>query len=333
MKRKTAAFLAIMLLMLSPANGRIFASTANEKLTEAERQMKELEDQLDDAKQLISSLEGSKADIESRVAELDKQLSAISAQINELSDKLDTKSAEIDEAEKELDQTGRELEQARADVNEQYEDMKLRIQYMYENSMSSDFLNLFCRSGSITEFLNAVEYVRQLSEYDRDMLTDYQEKVERVANLKAEIEVEKTALEEDRAELEELKAVSEEQQATVAALDQAKKNELMQVNSYIDEAENTAEAYENEIAAQNEVIAEIRAEIAREEERKKAAAESGELYEERNYDGGVFLWPCPASHRVTSDFGLRSSPTAGASTNHKGIDIGAPYGSAIVAAK
>lgn len=332
MKKKVSVFLAVVLLLVAPVNGKIFASSASEKLSEAERQMKELEDQLNSAKQLISSLEGSKADIESRVAELDKQLSAISSQISDLSDRLDAKSAEIDEAEKELDKTGRELDQARADVEDQYADMKLRIQYMYENSMTSDFLNLFCRSGSITEFLNAVEYVRQLSEYDRDMLTDYQEKVSRVASLKAEIEEEKTALEEDRAELQELKAVSEEQQATVAALDKAKKNELMQVNTYIDQAENTAEAYENEIAAQNEVIAEIRAEIAREEERKRAAEANGETYEERNYDGGVFLWPCPASHRVTSDYGLRSSPTAGASTNHKGIDIGAPYGSAIVAA-
>ncbi len=332
MKKKGSVFFALLILLLTMANGSVFAATASEKLSEAERQMKELEKQLDDAKQLISSLEGSKADIESRVAELDKQLSAISSQINDLSGQLDEKTAEIDAAEEELEKTGKELEAAQADADDQYADMKLRIQYMYENSTASDFLNLFYRSGSMTEFLSAVEYIRQLSEYDRDMLNDYQEKVNRVARLKDEIEEEKQALEEDRNELAELKAVAEEQKATVAALDAAKKNELMQVNTYIDQAENTAEAYENEIAAQNEVIAEIRAEIAREEAKKKAAAENGETYEERNYDGGAFLWPCPASHRVTSDYGLRSSPTAGASTNHKGIDIGAPYGSPIVAA-
>ncbi len=332
MKKRVSVFLALLLLLLSTANGSVFASTANEKLSEAERQMKELEQQLDNAKQLISSLQGSKADIESRVAELDKQLSTISSQINELSEKLDEKTAEIDDAEKELEKTGRELEEAEAQADDQYEDMKLRIRYMYENSMSSDLLNLFCRSGSITEFLSAVEYIRQLTEYDREQLIDYQEKVQRVANLEEQIREEKQSLEEDRDELAELKAVAEEQKATVAALDTAKKNELMQVNTYIDQAENTAEAYENEIAAQNEVIAEIRAEIAREEARRKAAAENGETYEERNYDGGAFVWPCPASHRVTSDYGQRSSPTAGASTNHKGIDIGAPYGSAIVAA-
>ena len=51
-------------------------------------------------------------------------------------------------------------------------------------------------------------------------------------------------------------------------------------------------------------------------------------------DGGPsgFLWPCPSSKRITSGFGKRAQPTAGASTNHKGIDIGASYGASIIAA-
>ena len=47
---------------------------------------------------------------------------------------------------------------------------------------------------------------------------------------------------------------------------------------------------------------------------------------------GIFKWPVPSSTRVTSDFGPRTSPTAGASSDHKGIDIGASSGSDIVAA-
>lgn len=57
-----------------------------------------------------------------------------------------------------------------------------------------------------------------------------------------------------------------------------------------------------------------------------------ELPPEETYNGGAFTWPCPSSTRVTSDYGNRLSPTAGASSNHKGIDIGADYGAAIVAA-
>ena len=46
----------------------------------------------------------------------------------------------------------------------------------------------------------------------------------------------------------------------------------------------------------------------------------------------MFTWPCPSSTRVTSDYGTRVSPMGGASSNHKGIDIGASGGAAIVAA-
>lgn len=50
------------------------------------------------------------------------------------------------------------------------------------------------------------------------------------------------------------------------------------------------------------------------------------------YNDGQFTWPVPASSNITSQFGNRPKPTAGASTNHKGIDISAPFGTPIVAA-
>ena len=50
---------------------------------------------------------------------------------------------------------------------------------------------------------------------------------------------------------------------------------------------------------------------------------------------GELLWPCPSVPvgKITSSFGYREAPTDGASTYHRGIDIGASYGSDIVAAK
>jgi len=47
---------------------------------------------------------------------------------------------------------------------------------------------------------------------------------------------------------------------------------------------------------------------------------------------GMFLWPCPSSKQITSYFGNRVAPKAGASTDHKGIDIGASMGESVIAA-
>lgn len=48
--------------------------------------------------------------------------------------------------------------------------------------------------------------------------------------------------------------------------------------------------------------------------------------------GVSFRWPLGVAGKITSNFGNRESPTAGASTYHKGIDISAPAGTAIYAA-
>ena len=47
---------------------------------------------------------------------------------------------------------------------------------------------------------------------------------------------------------------------------------------------------------------------------------------------GIFLWPCPSSKHITSYFGNRVAPKAGASTDHKGIDIGASEGESVISA-
>ena len=81
------------------------------------------------------------------------------------------------------------------------------------------------------------------------------------------------------------------------------------------------------------MIQQIEAEIKRkEEEARKAAEAAGKTYNTASIGNIKFIWPCPASSRITSSFGSRSSPTEGASTDHKGIDIGAATGSNILAA-
>lgn len=91
-------------------------------------------------------------------------------------------------------------------------------------------------------------------------------------------------------------------------------------------------------------MARVEAEIRRKEEEARKAEEARRAEEAKKNQSSAggdstvkkgntnFIWPCPASGRISSAFGDRSSPTEGASTNHKGIDIPAPSGSSIVAA-
>lgn len=277
-------------------------------LSEAKKEKKELEEQLKDAKELINDLKESKGNIEEKVAELNTQLMNISSKITSLETQLTEKSNEILNART-------ELEDAKAAASKQYEDMKIRIQYMYENSQEN-YAEMLLSSGSVSEFLNAAEYIAQIQKYDRQKLSDYEMVVEEITQMEAQ-------LEKDYADLAAMKETVEEEKQYVASLMRQRETELANIAENISNAQSDAEYFEAEIKAQEELIAEIQR-----IEAEKAA--SGVV--DNPYTGGAFTWPCPSSTRITSEYGPRTSPTGGASSNHKGIDIGAAYGAAIVAA-
>ena len=283
-------------------------AASTKSLQEAQDEKAQLEKALKEAQSTIEDLRDSKGDIESKVTELNQQLIDISARITDLENQLTAKSEDIQE-------TKDELAGAKEREAQQYADMKVRIQFMYENGQTS-YLEALLSSRNISEFLNSADYIAQIQSYDRQKLTEYQETVESIVNLEAQLEQEYT-------DLEALKSTVESNKATVAAMMRQKESELADISGDIEDAQSDADYYAAEIQAQEELIAAIK----RAEAEKAAAG-----VEEHPYTGGAFRWPCPSSTRVTSDYGTRVSPMSGASSNHKGIDIGASAGADIIAA-
>lgn len=303
-------------------------ATEESNLSEAQQEKKTLENDLQKAKELIDSLKGSKEDIQSEVEKLDKQLNEISGKVKELESQLSKKRQEIADTESALNK-------AKEQEKKQYRNMKKRIQFMYENGQTS-YVEMLLSADSFTDFLNAVEYITQISQYDRKMLKEYQ-------NMQVTIADTQKTLETDYASLQSLQAKVQEEKQAVAALESAKKGELNAVADDLTDAQSVAKAYEAEIQAQNEVIAQIQAAQKRAAEQQAAQQQAQAAEENQNtaqnttpsgngQSTGSMMWPCPSSKRVTSDYGPRTSPTNGASSNHKGIDIGAAYGADIVAA-
>ena len=288
-------------------------------LKEAEKEKEELEKDLKEAQELIDSLKDSKSDIKDAVKQLDAQLDEVSAKVKKLEQQLAEKQQEISDAEA-------ALADAQAKEAVQYENMKKRIKFMYENSQTSTAEMLFS-SKDFSEFLNTAEYITQISQYDRKMLEEYQNTQETIAETQE-------ILKEEYAEIAKLEEQVKAEKQAVAALEAAKKGELADVSEDLADAEQIAKVYEEEIKAQNEVIAQIQAAQQQQANNAGNSASAGEgSGGGQTVQGtGSMLWPCPSSHKITSDYGPRESPTAGASTNHKGIDIGAAYGADIVAA-
>ena len=307
-----------------------FAST----ITDAEKEKKELESGLEQVEKTIQDIKNNQGTLQSSIEQLDAQLNKVSNQLAKVESDMQAK-------EEELNNTKIELEQAKETEATQYDSMKKRIKFMYENGNTA-YVEMVLESKSVSDFLNKADYVAKISEYDRNMLVEYQKTKESIAQKEQQ-------LEQDYAALEQMKKEVEEDKASVTKLIQAKKEEMEAYKNDLKEAQQRADAYEAEIAEQEALIKQLE-EAARkkreeeerkrkeEEERKKKEAESNSSSDTSSssstttYTGGKFTWPCPASTTISSDYGNRWHPIYNAYKFHYGIDIAAASGSSIVAA-
>lgn len=260
---------------------------------------------LSDAKKKAEELESKKEAAQSEKDSLSTQLEGILTESAELE-------KQIAEKEEELAQKEDELIEAQIDENNQYEDMKKRIKYMYENG-NAEFLEILFQSETLSDFLNNAEYISTISEYDRDMLVEFQEIVKTV-------EEQEQVIQDEYDEMETMQNELMEKQNTVQELIDTKSDEISDLDS--------------EIAANKDEIAKLEA----------AAADAARKQQEQdnpwgNNPGasvvtgnGQFTHPCPGYSRISSQFGWRPKPLPGASSNHKGMDFAADTGTPIYAA-
>lgn len=297
-------------LQASATANQIDTSDLEDKKQDTLDKIKDIKSDISNTKKRISDLENSKSNLETYISKLDQEANDLAKQIDKLNKDIEAKKEEISTAEVELDE-------AEATAAQQYEDMKKRIQYLYENGNPS-YLELLLTSESMADFLNKSSYAEQMTAYDRNMLEEY------IAQKQA-VEEKKKELESEKEELDAMADAASEQKKTVDALIKTKTAQIQSYQDQIDSENSNAEEYKADLAKQQKLLDQIEQQIA------AAAAANAQA---SDGDGGAsgFVWPCPSSRRITSGFGNRAQPTAGASTNHKGIDIGASYGASIVAA-
>lgn len=283
---------------------------------ELEKKRQDTIDQINSIKSDINTVEEKIKELKNTKSSLQTYINQLDGQVNTLAGQIAGLKTKIEEKEGEIEQRTEELAQAEAEAAEQYELMKKRIRYMYEQGNQSFFVVLL-ESESVSELVNRAEYAAQMTAYDRQMMNEMKEVREEIAAKKAE-------LEQEKADQEELLAQVESQKAAVNRALDAKTEEIAGYQAQINSASGEQADYKEQLAEQEKLLEQVENQIA------AAAAANGA---DGDGDGGSsgFLWPCPASRRITSYFGPRKAPVAGASTYHKGIDIGAASGLSIVA--
>ena len=328
MRRVLAGSLGVLTalaLAFGPMSTAFAAST--DKLDSLKSQASQLNEQGSSLKNQLSGLQNEANSKLEEKAVLEQQISVLSAQI------VNTQ-ALIEEYDVQIADKQVELENAQQKADEYYQLFLARFRDLEEQGSVSYWSILF-DAASFSDLLDRISFIADVVHYDNQIVDQLQAARQAVADAKADLET-------NQAEQVQAKTDLESQQAELSTDEAAVDAAIAEINSkadvyqsQLDEIKSQADALDEQIAAaQKEYEAQVAAEKAAQEAANKNNNSSSNSNSSSSSSGSgriSMVWPC-ASTRVTSGFGKRNSPTAGASTYHKGIDIGASAGTAIYAA-
>ncbi len=297
--RRAARFVCVLLLlaaMLAPDCGVMVQNA--QAVTQKD---------IDNLKQNAKDLTKKQAELKSKLSELKNDRSKAIQRRNLLDQQIANTEQAIINTETQiagyealLSQTIYEMEETRRREEEAYALFCRRARAMEEEGVPS-FWSVLFEATDFSDLLSRLSDVQVVIDYDQSVLDE-------LKGIKEEIEAKQVYQEELKSEAEAAKLTLETQKAELDA-QRKEANDLV--------AELQANVKENEA---------ILKEIDEEEERiqKEILKKTEELAAQMNWSASVggYIWPVTTSRRITSNYGNRNTGIKGASTNHKGVDIG-----------
>ena len=221
--------------------------------------------------QSLNEVNSTISGIQSQRDEANTELEEMNNQLVDILTSIDILEEEIVLKQKEIDQVQKELEEAQALESVQYENMKKRIKFMYEQGDLAYVQTIF-GAVNYSEMMNKAEYIEQLYSYDRKLLAEYVENREGIEKIKSTLVEEKGAMKTAEYELEEEK----ESLSVLVAL---QRKTVEDFDAQLSDAQKKADAYKAQLKQQNQKIKEMEEEKKRKEEeerKKKEEEENGE---------------------------------------------------------
>ena len=258
--KKLIPVLLAGILTLTTGTG-VYAADIDEQIADMQSQKAQAQAGLAQAQGNISSLESKRQELESYLAQLNSQY-------EELTDSVSQLSIQAAQKEDELQNMKLELAKAQQQSQQQYEAMKKRIVYMYENG-GTTMLELLLSSSDLTQFMNRAENISQLSKYDRDMLKKYED-------LQASIQEQEENLEKEAASVNQLLVESASKKQEVQALVSSTNDSIASYISQISASQAEAAALSAQISSAENSIYSLTQQAAA----QQAAAQQEEAQQE-----------------------------------------------------
>lgn len=218
--------------------------------------------------------------------------------ISQLQQKINSNQTGIVTLEAQIAEKEASLAAKKAEINKNTDSMNKRLRNMYKSG-SVSFIDIILSSGNVGELITNMEMIKIIYKSDSDLIVALKKSYAKIKAESKELAKMKSDLEAKQQQMSADKADISRKRSAVAADNKELEQKLDSLNAEADR-----------------ITADIQSLSSK----------------DTKYSGGVLLWPCPSSHRVTSEFGYRIHPILGYRKLHTGIDIGASYGAAIVAA-
>lgn len=296
MLKKIIATLVIILLSLSILTSSVRASLESQK--------SDLEDKIDSAQE-------KKEEVKEEISDALKDIEELSTSIEENEDKLADINSKLVKLNKEIAETKKELEETQEKYNKQEEALKEKMIFTYEMEKTT-YLDVLLNSKGILDFISNYYLISEILQNDNDLLESIEEQKNKIEKDKKELENKQKEVKTQKAEQEKVNVVLSNQKTQ-------KQNKVSQLSEEEKKLQKEIDKYNSEIRrVENEI--------------RNAAINAGDKYTGSISGSGVLAWPLPYKAKITSYFGNREQPVPGASTNHRGIDIGVPVGTKVYSA-